>query len=109
MILIFLKNLKNQKNQPTKKQKHYFLKKKLCFLMEGKKLKKYYLLIEQAKFTYSPLALKALKPKEDLKALKPEENQEQTLIEGLFPKNTNEIKNEIDKITKWKEPSKEKT
>ena len=109
MILIYLKNLKHQKNQSTKKQKHYFLRKNLCFLMEGNKLKKYYLLIEQANFTYSPLALKALKPKEDLKALKPEENQEQKLIEGLFPKKTNKIKNDIDKITKWNETSKEKT
>ena len=109
MILIFLKNLKHQKNQSTKKQKHYFLKTKLCFLMGGNKWKKYYLLIEQAKFTYSPLALKALKPQEDLKALTPEKNQEQKLIEGLFPKNTNEIKNDIDKITKWNETSKKNT
>ena len=62
--------------------------------------------IEQAKYTYSPLgksfekqrktiedqgitqveALKCLKPKEDLKSLKPEENQELESIEGLFQK-----------------------
>ena len=58
--------------------------------------------IEQAKFTYSPLgksfekqrktiedqveAVKCLKPKEDLKYLKPEENQELESIEGLLQK-----------------------
>ena len=65
-------------------------------------------LIEQAKFTYSPLG-KALekqrknnwrsgiKQVEGLKALKAEENQELESSKRLFPKNmrTNEIKNEI--------------
>ena len=79
-------------------------------------------MIEQAKFTYSPLgkalekqrktiedqeitqveALETLKTEETLKALKPEENEELESIEGLFPKNmrTNEkckIKNEINR------------
>ena len=68
-------------------------------------------IIEQAKFTYSPLGKafeKQIKTNEDqgikqveaLKALKPEENQELETIEGLFLKKirNNEIKNEIDEI-----------
>ena len=81
--------------------------------------------IEQAKFTYSPLgkalekqrkiiedqgikkveALKALKPEEVLKALKAEENQELESIEENMRKNmrTNKIKKELDEIRKWEE------
>ena len=54
-------------------------------------------IIEQAKFTYSPLEKtfekqiktiedEGIKQVEALKALKPEENQELESIEGLFPK-----------------------
>ena len=78
--------------------------------------------IEQAKFTYSPLG-KALekqrktiedqriKQVQALKALKSEANQELESIEGIFPKNmrTNEIKNEIDEIRKWKKKINKKT
>ena len=66
-------------------------------------------IIEQAKFTCSPLGkvfekeLKTIegqgtKQLEALKALKSEENQELELIQGLFPKymRNNETKNEID-------------
>ena len=73
-------------------------------------------IIEQAKFTYSPLGKafeKQIKTTEDqgikqvetLKALKPEENQELEPIEGLFPKKigNSEIKNEVDEIKKWEE------
>ena len=73
-------------------------------------------IIEQAKFTYSLLGkafekqrktieYQGMKELEALKALKPEEIQKLQSIEGLFPKNmgTNEIKNEIDEIRKWKE------
>ena len=68
-------------------------------------------IIEQAKFTYSPLGKafekqiktiedQGIKQVEALKALKPEENQELETIEGLFLKKirNNEIKNEIDEI-----------
>ena len=79
-------------------------------------------IIEQAKFTYSPLGKafeKQIKTIEDqgikqieaLKALKPEENKEDIKsVEGLFPKRmkTNEIKNEIDEIKKWEEKIKRK-
>ena len=74
-------------------------------------------IIEQAKFTYSPLRkalerqIKAIedqgiKQVEDSKALKPEENKEEIKsIKGIFPKDmrTNEIKNEIYEIKKWEE------
>ena len=77
--------------------------------------------IEQAKFTYSPLG-KALekqrktigdqriKQVQALKALKSEANKELESIEGIFPKNmkTNEIKNEINEIRKWEEKNKQK-
>ena len=67
---------------------------------------------EQAKFTYYPLGTafekqtkttedQEIKQVEALIALKPEENKEDIKsIEGIFPKEmeTNEIKNEIDKI-----------
>ena len=81
-------------------------------------------MIEQAKFTYSPLgktfekqrktiedqgikqveALKVLKPEESLKVFKPEENQELESTKGSFPKNMriNEIKNKIDEIENGK-------
>ena len=78
-------------------------------------------IIEQAKFTYSPLSKafeKQRKTIEDqgikqikaLKALKPKENQELETIEGLFPKKigNNEIKSEIDEIKKWEEKLKRK-
>ena len=69
-------------------------------------------IIEQVKFTYSPLgeALEKLKTIEDqgirqveaLKALKTEGNQEPESVEGVFlnKMRTNEIKNEIDEIKK---------
>ena len=74
-------------------------------------------IIEQAKFTYSPLGKafeKQIKTIEDqeiklveaLKVLKPEENKEDIKsIEESFPKDmrTNEIKNEIYEIKKWEE------
>ena len=54
-------------------------------------------MIEQAKFTYSPLGKvfekqktienQGIKQTEALKALKQQENQELESIEGLFPKN----------------------
>ena len=67
---------------------------------------------EQAKFTYYPLGTafekqtkttedQEIKQVEALIPLKPEENKEDIKsIEGIFPKEmeTNEIKNEIDKI-----------
>ena len=71
-------------------------------------------IIEQAKFTYSPLGKafeKQIKTIEDsgikqveaLKALKQEENNEPESTEGIFPKGmrTNEIKDEIHEIKKW--------
>ena len=73
-------------------------------------------IIEQNKFTYSPLdkaSGKQIKTIEDqgikqieaLKSLKPEENNE---LEGLFLNKirNNEIKNEIDQIKKWEEKNK---
>ena len=50
-------------------------------------------------------ALKALKPKGNLKSLKPEESKELESIKGVFPKNvrTKETKNEIDEIKKHEE------
>ena len=70
-------------------------------------------MIEQAKFTYSPLG-KALEKQrktiqdqgitkvQALKPLKSEENQEIESFEGLFPKNmgNNEIKDKLDEIRK---------
>ena len=79
-------------------------------------------MIEQAKFTYSPLE-KALekqrkiieeqgkKQVEALEVLKPELNKEGIKwIEGIFPKEmkTNEIKNEIDETKKWADKIKRK-
>ena len=72
-------------------------------------------IIEQAKFTYSPLAKafekqiktiedQGIKQVEALKALKPEEKKEDIKsIEGVFPKDmrVNEINNEIYEIKKW--------
>ena len=74
-------------------------------------------IIEQAKFTHSPLGKafeKQTKTIEEqgqkqvkaLEVLKPEENKEEIKsVEGLFLKEmtTNEIKNEIDEIKKWEE------
>ena len=80
-------------------------------------------IIEQAKFTYSPLGNafeKQIITIEDqgikqveklLKALKPKENKENIKsIERLFPKEmrTSEIKNEIDEIKKWEKVKKGK-
>ena len=55
--------------------------------------------------------VQGIKQTEALKALKPEENQKLETIEGLFSKNmrTNEIKNEIDEIRKWKKKLNKKT
>ena len=72
-------------------------------------------IIEQAKFTYSPLAKafekqiktiedQGIKQVEALKALKPEGKKEDIKsIEGVFPKDmrVNEINNEIYEIKKW--------
>ena len=74
-------------------------------------------IIEQAKFTYSPLGNvleKHIKTTEDqgikqveaLKALKQEQNKEDIKsVEGIFPKEmrTSEIMNETDEIKKWEE------
>ena len=78
-------------------------------------------MIEQAKFSYSPLGKsfekriktiegQGIKHVEALKVLKPEENQELKSTEGLFPKEmrTNEIKNEIDEIKNFEEKIKQK-
>ena len=78
-------------------------------------------IIEQAKFTYSPLSKafgeqiktiedQGIKQDEAFKAWKQEENQELESIEGNFPKKMRsiEIKNEIDKIKKWEEKIKRK-
>ena len=78
-------------------------------------------IIEQAKFTYSPLHKafqteiktieeQEIKQVETLKALKPEENRELETIERIFPKKTrnNEIKNELDEIKEWEEKIKRK-
>ena len=83
-------------------------------------------IIEQAKFTYSPLAKafgkqrkrieeqgqKQVKALEVLKSERnKEENKEETKsVAGLFPKEmrTIEIKNEIDVIKKWEEITKRK-
>ena len=78
-------------------------------------------IIEQAKFTYSPLGkaiekqIKTIKDQgkkkvETLKALKPEENQELESIERVFPKKirNNENKNKIGEIKKWEEKIKKK-
>ena len=79
-------------------------------------------IIEQAKFTYSPLReafkkqIKAIEDKgrgqvEALKVLKPEENQQALESnEAIFPKEmrNNEIKIEIDEIKKWEENIKRK-
>ena len=77
-------------------------------------------IIEQTKFTYSPLGKafkkqiktitdQEIKQVEALKALKPEENQELESTEGLFPKKmrNTEIENENDEIKKWEEKIKE--
>ena len=76
-------------------------------------------MIEQANFIYSPLGktlekqlktidYQEIKQVKALKALKSEEELES--IEGLFPKymRTDEIKNEIDEIKKWKDKIKRK-
>ena len=81
---------------------------------------------EQAKFTYPSLGKafeKQIKTIEEqgqkqgkaLELLKPEENKGENKekikpVEGLFPKDmrTNEIKNEIDEIKKWKNKIKQK-
>ena len=76
-------------------------------------------IIEQAKFTYSPLGKalgkqtktikhQGIRQVKDLKALKSKEELES--VEGLFPKNMriDEIKNEIYEIKKWKEKIKRK-
>ena len=73
-------------------------------------------LIEEAKFIYSDLGKafeKQLKTTEDqgikqveaLKALKAEENEEQEIIEELFPRKimNYEINNKIDENKKWKQ------
>ena len=78
-------------------------------------------IIEQAKFTYSPLGKKfekqmktiedqGIKKVEALKALKPEENQELETTKRLFPEKikNNEIKNEMDEIKKREEKIKQK-
>ena len=78
-------------------------------------------IIEQAKFTYSPLGTgfeKQIKTIQDqgtkhveaLKALKPKENQELETTEGLFRKKirNNKIKNEIDEIKKCEKRNKRK-
>ena len=79
-------------------------------------------IIEQAKFTYSPLGKafeKQVKTIEDqeikqfqaLKSLKLEENQEDIKsTKGIFQKDirTNEIKNEISEIRNWEEKIKRK-
>ena len=70
-------------------------------------------MIEQAKFTYSPLGKDLEKQRKTiqdqgitkvqaLKSLKSEENQEIESFEGLFPKNmgNNEIKDKLDEIRK---------
>ena len=79
------------------------------------------IIIEQAKFTYSPLGSafeKRIKTVEEqgkkqvktLEGLKSEENHETEAIEGLFPKKirNNKIKNETDEIKKWEEKIKQK-
>ena len=73
-------------------------------------------IIEQAKFTYSPLVKAFGKKKnnwrlirkeaETLKGLESHENkQDIKSIHGIFPKETrtNDIKNEIDETKKWEE------
>ena len=74
-------------------------------------------IIDQDKFTYSPLGktfekqIKTIKNQrikqvEALKALKPEENKEDIKsIERIFPNEmrTNEIKNEIYEIKEWED------
>ena len=78
-------------------------------------------IIEQAKFTYSPLGKlfekqiktiedQGIKQVEALNSLKPKENQELEPIEGRFPKKKRsiEIKNQIDEIRKWKQKIKQK-
>ena len=78
-------------------------------------------IIEQAKFTYSPLGTgfeKQIKTIQDqgtkhveaLKALKPKENQELETTEGLFRKKirNNKIENEIDEIKKCEKRNKRK-
>ena len=79
-------------------------------------------IIEQTKFTYSPLGKafeKQIKIIEDqgrkqveaLKVLKLEKSQQYLKsIEGIFPKDMriNEIKNELDEITKWEKKLREK-
>ena len=72
-------------------------------------------MIDQAKFTYSPLPKafenqiktneeQGKKQIETLEVLKPEENQELETIEGIFPKKIRniEIKNELDDINELK-------
>ena len=79
-------------------------------------------LIEQAKFTFSPLSKafknrirtienQVIKQVESLKTLKQKGNQKLESIQGLFSNNmkTNKIKNEIDKVKKWRKKLNEKT
>ena len=79
-------------------------------------------IIEQAKFTYSPLGkafkkqiktieYQGIKQVKALTALKPENNKEDIKsIERIFTKDmrTNEIKNEIYEIKKWEKLKNEK-
>ena len=73
-------------------------------------------LIEEAKFVYSDLGKafekqlktteeQGIKQVEALKALKAEENEEQEIIEKLFPRKiiNYEINNKIDENKKWKQ------
>ena len=79
------------------------------------------MIIEQAKFTDSPLSKafkkqikviedQGIKQVEALKAIKSEENWELETIERIFPKNrrNNVIKTELNEMKEWKEKNKRK-
>ena len=79
------------------------------------------MIIEQAKFTDSPLSKafkkqikviedQGIKQVEALKAIKSEENRELETTERLFPKNirNNVIKTELNEMKEWKEKNKRK-
>ena len=105
------KNYTTILTEKQQKYQHYHLEKLINMNILQRRV------IEQAKFTYSPLGKafekqtktteeEGKKQDEALEVLKPEENKEEIKsIEGHFPKGirTNEIKNETDEIKKWEE------
>ena len=110
MIRLELKNCNGILTEKQQKYQHYHPKKQIN--RNILQVKKYYLLIEQAKFAYSHLrkafekqtkTIEEQGKKSKLKLQNPEEEKNQ--LKNFFPKGvrTNEIKNEIHEIKKWEE------